>query len=178
MFSGSETVIILAHSDPRKRVHSLEKPPSLADQGCWNPRKAQVCLQGQVAHGQNFSLVGGPQPEALIIGLAKEFVQGFPYTLIEKPERTFGPTQYNTDSRPWPRLDKSASRDGGQISISEISSPSGSDTCQSLWATVEDSIGKSCDLMSPLILMQLGPHSGGSRHWCPNHGDLWPDPWP
>ena len=82
MFSGSETVIILAHSDPRKRVHSLEKPPSLADQGCWNPCKAQVCLQGQVAHGQNFSLVGEPQPEVLIIGLAKEFVQGFPYTLF------------------------------------------------------------------------------------------------
>lgn len=84
MFSGSEMVIILAHSDPRKRVHSLEKPPSLADQGCWTPCKAQVCLEGQVAHGQNFSLVGGPQSEALV--MAKEFVQGFPYTLTEKPE--------------------------------------------------------------------------------------------
>lgn len=87
MFSGSEKVIILAHSDPRKTVHSFEKPPSLADQGFWNPCKAQVCLEGQVDHGQNFSLVGGgPQPEALIIELAKEFVRGFPYTPTEKPK--------------------------------------------------------------------------------------------
>lgn len=86
MFSGSEKVIILAHSDPRKRVPSVEEPPSLADQGCWNPCKAQVCLESQVAHGQNFSLAGGPQPEALIIGLAKEFVRGFPYTLRKKPK--------------------------------------------------------------------------------------------
>lgn len=84
MFSGSEKVIILAHSDPRKTVHSFEKPPSLADQGFWNPCKAQVCLEGQVDHGQNFSLVGGdPNLRRLLLNWPKSLFGVF-HTLLQK----------------------------------------------------------------------------------------------